>query len=58
MVEKRPYVENDKANPLNVYGMTKYLGEKHVLENANHGYIVRTSWLYSKILDITFTEIF
>ena len=28
--------------------MTKYLGEKHVLENANYGYIVRTSWLYSK----------
>ena len=46
--KKRPYVENDKANPLNVYGMTKYLAEKHVLENANHGYIVRTSWLYSK----------
>ena len=46
--KKRPYLENDKANPLNAYGMTKYLGEKHVLENANFGYIVRTSWLYSK----------
>ncbi len=46
--KKRPYVENDKANPLNAYGMTKYLGEKHVLGNANFGYIVRTSWLYSK----------
>ena len=46
--KKKPYVENDKANPLNVYGMTKYLGEKHVLENANYGYIVRTSWLYSE----------
>ena len=46
--KKIPYVENDKANPLNAYGMTKYLGEKHVLRNANFGYIIRTSWLYSK----------
>ncbi len=46
--KKRPYIENDKANPLNTYGMTKYLSEKHVLENLNLGYIIRTSWLYSK----------
>ena len=46
--KKRLYVENDKANPLNTYGMTKYLSEKHVVENANFGYIIRTSWLYSK----------
>ena len=46
--KKRPYLENDKANPLNKYGITKYLGEKHVVENANFGYIVRTSWLYSE----------
>ena len=46
--KKRPYEENDKANPLNAYGMTKYLGEKHVLGNANFGYVIRTSWLYSK----------
>ena len=46
--KKRPYLENDKANPLNKYGMTKYLGEKYVVENAIFGYIIRTSWLYSK----------
>ena len=46
--KKRPYIENDKANPLNTYGMTKHLSEKHVIENANFGYIIRTSWLYSK----------
>ena len=33
---------------LNKYGLTKYLSEKHVVENANFGYIIRTSWLYSK----------
>ncbi|MFL2590603.1 MAG: dTDP-4-dehydrorhamnose reductase [Flavobacteriaceae bacterium] len=46
--KKRPYIENDKTNPLNTYGMTKYLSEKYVLENLKLGYIVRTSWLYSK----------
>lgn len=44
----RPYRENDKANPLNTYGVTKFLGEKHIIENANFGYVIRTSWLYSK----------
>jgi len=46
--KKTPYLENDKTNPLNAYGMTKYLGEKYVVENANFGYVIRTSWLFSK----------
>ena len=46
--KKSPYLVNDKANPLNKYGLTKYLGEKHVVENAIFGYVIRTSWLYSK----------
>ena len=28
--------------------MTKHLSEMHVVENANFGYVIRTSWLYSK----------
>jgi len=52
--KKRPYLENDKANPLNTYGMTKYLGEKYVIENASFGYVVRTSWLYSKSFGYNF----
>ena len=28
--------------------MTKHLSEKHVIENAKFGYVIRTSWLYSK----------
>ncbi len=46
--KKRPYSEYDKVNPINVYGMTKYLSEKYVTENANFAYVIRTSWLYSK----------
>ena len=46
--KKRPYLENDKTNPLNEYGMTKYLSEKYIVENAKFGYVIRTSWLYSK----------
>tara|TARA_B100000925_G_scaffold288296_1_gene269007 strand:+ start:45 stop:833 length:789 start_codon:yes stop_codon:yes gene_type:complete len=46
--KKTPYLENDKTNPLNVYGITKSLGEKYVIENANFWYVIRTSWLYSK----------
>ncbi len=41
-----PYKEYDSANPLSVYGKTKYLGEKCIRELLNKFYIVRTSWLY------------
>jgi len=43
----KPYTEEDKTNPLSVYGSTKLEGEKNVLANANIGIIIRTSWLYS-----------
>lgn len=42
-----PYTEEDKTNPLSVYGKTKYLGEKNVLDNAHTAIIIRTAWLYS-----------
>ncbi|UNL85703.1 dTDP-4-dehydrorhamnose reductase [Priestia koreensis] len=43
-----PYLETDKPNPLNIYGKSKWLGERLVqLENPN-SYIVRTSWLYGR----------
>ena len=42
------YLVDDKPNPLNVYGITKYLSEKHIVKNAKFGYVIRTSWLYSK----------
>ncbi|CAM8359637.1 dTDP-4-dehydrorhamnose reductase [Candidatus Methylopumilus planktonicus] len=41
-----PYEEEDQANPLSVYGKTKWLGEEFVRNNPKH-FILRTSWLFS-----------
>jgi dTDP-4-dehydrorhamnose reductase len=46
--KETPYVENDKTNPLNYYGMTKLLGEHAVVRETKKHYICRTSWLYGK----------
>lgn len=42
----RPYLEKDQPNPLNVYGQTKWMGEKHVRKVVDRCFIVRTSWLF------------
>ena len=39
------YTENDKVNPKNVYGMSKYLGEEEVRRNKKH-FINRISWVF------------
>jgi dTDP-4-dehydrorhamnose reductase len=42
-----PYVEQDEAAPLNVYGRSKLAGERGV-QAANPRYVIlRTSWVYS-----------
>lgn len=41
-----PYHEDDKTNPLNVYGRTKLAGEKSVRELCPNHLILRTSWVY------------
>lgn len=41
-----PYREEDEANPLGVYGMSKLRGEERVRSAIEQHYIVRTSWLY------------
>lgn len=43
----RPYIETDKAKPINVYGQTKYEGEIQALRKNKTTIIIRTSWLYS-----------
>jgi len=43
-----PYIEEDKPNPINVYGKSKLAGENHVKSILDRYYIVRTSWLFGK----------
>ncbi len=43
----RPYCEDDPPCPINVYGLSKLLGEQLVaVANTNHA-ILRTAWVYS-----------
>lgn len=42
-----PYLEDDKPNPLGVYGASKLAGEKAALENCKRTILIRTSWVYS-----------
>lgn len=47
--KKEPYTVHDIPNPINEYGKSKLLGEKYIQEILKDYFIVRTSWLYSKI---------
>jgi dTDP-4-dehydrorhamnose reductase len=41
-----PYVEEDKAVPLSVYGKSKLEGERRVLEASSQHLVVRLSWVF------------
>ena len=43
-----PISEDEKEDPINVYGLTKYLGEKSIIKNMENFYILRISWVYGK----------
>jgi len=43
---EKPWEPDDNAQPLNTYGMTKYLGEEAVRKYADKHFIVRTSWVF------------
>ena len=40
------YNENDKVNPLSVYGKSKVAGEEEIKKILDEYFIVRTAWLY------------
>jgi dTDP-4-dehydrorhamnose reductase len=42
-----PYIEEDKPDPISVYGESKYRGELYLAETLTNYCIVRTAWLYS-----------
>lgn len=42
------YIEEDKTNPLNLYGKSKLKGEEFVKEILDKYYIVRISWVFGK----------
>lgn len=44
---KRPYKENDKTNPISVYGKSKLAGEMAVLETSPQNSVIRAIMLYS-----------
>lgn len=44
----RPWTPKDVPAPLNVYGASKYAGERAVLRFAPKHFIVRISWTYGK----------
>jgi len=43
---KKEYVESDLTGPINVYGESKLLGEKSIIETMDDYRIIRTSWLF------------
>ncbi len=44
--KKNPYVEEDAPNPLSKYAISKYEGEKAVLNTLERSFVIRTSWLF------------
>ena len=43
-----PYKEDDKKNPIGVYGRTKLDGENKILNSGCKFCIIRTSWIFSE----------
>lgn len=41
-----PYTEEDRPNPLSVYGRSKYEGDTRVLKSKAPAVVLRTAWLY------------
>ena len=44
--QRRPYVESDQTNPINIYGRTKLAGEQLLSESGCRHCIIRVEWTY------------
>jgi len=44
--KRQPYIEEDEARPISVYGKSKLAGEKNVLAGQNTNLVVRVSWVF------------
>ena len=49
----RPYIEDDPPDPINFYGLTKYMGEKLIRFYSDNFAIIRTAALYGKSISGT-----
>jgi dTDP-4-dehydrorhamnose reductase len=45
--KKVPYDEGDSANPINIYGKTKFAGEQAIRSSGVPHLIFRTAWVYA-----------
>jgi len=45
--KESPYLEEDRTNPLNVYGQTKLDGETAIRDSRCQHLILRTAWVYA-----------
>ncbi len=44
--KRKPYVETDKIDPVNYYGLTKSVGDKNLFDSGCRHQIFRVSWVY------------
>ena len=44
-VKREPYTEFDRPNPINVYGASKFQGERIVRNTIPHHFIIRAGWM-------------
>lgn len=44
--KRKPYDENDRPNPLSIYGQSKLAGEQEIKKITAKYYLARSAWLY------------
>ncbi|MBW1254464.1 dTDP-4-dehydrorhamnose reductase [Pantoea allii] len=47
-IKKTAYTESDQPCPINFYGLSKWEGEKRVIDILPEAIIIRTSWVFSE----------